>query len=444
MRLFIKQLAFVFTLSLFIGQSHITAEILTGPMLAHVDMREATVWVQLDSPAEVTITYGENGKSANSYRTTPVATNPTSNIAILKLDQVEPGKTYSYSIQQDGQTVSQPYTFRTPQLYKDRTPPPDFKFAVGGAHYHVQEGFEPPYQILGSSYTVFDSILQSKPQFMIWAGNTMHLRDSDWTTKAGYIKRHTHARQVPQLAKLLSAIPHYGTWGATDYSPIESGKNYSYRQYAQESFEEFWPRPVKINQLDGIATRFRYADVDFFILDVRSDRNLHPKSDQQPVIIGEEQTQWLRHELATSDATFKIIVSGAPMLNPSKKLPNISYTHVQQSRFLEVLREAEIPGLMFISGGKYFGELTKLVHANSYNLYDLTVGPLTAEPETKTQELNYFRSPGTSTFDRHFALLEVYGPEDDRHLTIRIKGIAGDELWNRTIKAKMLQPSASN
>ena len=40
-----------------------------------------------------------------------------------------------------------------------------------------------------------------------------------------------------------------------------------------------------------------------------------------------------------------------------------------------MLRDARIAGLFFISGGKSYGELTRLVHANSYNLYDLTLGP---------------------------------------------------------------------
>ena len=108
---------------------------------------------------------------------------------------------------------------------------------------------------------------------------------------------------------------------------------------------------------------------------------------------------------------------------------------------LQMLRDARIAGLFFISGGKSYGELTRLVHANSYNLYDLTLGPLTANPGNNEDELNFFRQPGSSTFERHFAIIEFAGPEEERRLTIRIMSIEGKELWSRSISASSLQPA---
>ena len=51
---------------------------------------------------------------------------------------------------------------------------------------------------------------------MIWAGNTAHLRKSDWTTQSGYLKRYAMARSIPDLQPLLQSIPHYATWGGQD------------------------------------------------------------------------------------------------------------------------------------------------------------------------------------------------------------------------------------
>jgi alkaline phosphatase D len=106
-----------------------------------------------------------------------------------------------------------------------------------------------------------------------------------------------------------------------------------------------------------------------------------------------------------------------------------------------MLRTERISGLIFLSGGKPYGELTRLVHANSYNLYDLTLGPMTASPSNEQEELNFFRMPGSSTFERHFALIDFKGPEENRLLTIRVMNVEGQELWSRTIPAKDLQPS---
>ena len=70
-------------------------------------------------------------------------------------------------------------------------------------------------------------------------------------------------------------------------------------------------------QLEGVATRFRYADVDFFMLDVRSYRNDTPNGSTRVQILGKEQIHWLRQALIQSTASFKVIIAGAPILNPA-------------------------------------------------------------------------------------------------------------------------------
>jgi alkaline phosphatase D len=214
----------------------------------------------------------------------------------------------------------------------------------------------------------------------------------------------------------------------------------AYRKVAESSFKAYWPRPVVVSQLEGVATQFRYADVDFFVLDVRSYRNDTPISSSSPQILGKDQIEWLRQALIHSEATFKIIIGGAPILNPANSRSNLSYAEREHNELLQMLRDARIAGLFFISGGKSYGELTRLVHANSYNLYDLTLGPLTANPGNNEEELNFFRQPGTSTFERHFALIEFGGSEENRKLTIRVMSVEGKELWSRSISANSLQP----
>ena len=146
-------------------------------------------------------------------------------------------------------------------------------------------------------------------------------------------------------------------------------------------------------------------------------------------------------ELLRSTATFKIIASGAPILNPAKSPTNLSFANREHTEFLQMFRDEDISGLVFLSGGKYYGEMTRVVHAHSYNLFDLTVGPLTAKPRDNRDELNFFRVPGTSVFDRHFAQLEFSGPEGDRILKINVIESDGTLLWARTIEAKNLRQS---
>lgn len=424
--------------------TQLQAGLINGPMLGHVDLREATVWVQTDTPSTIRISYKEDG-AATPIWTQPVETNPKlENTATLRLRKVEPGRHYQYKVEINGELSNDTASFKSPSFYHGRTPPPDIRIAIGGAHYVTEEGFEPPYQTLGGGYGIFSKIADSKPDLMLWLGNTAHLRQSDWASKSGILKRYTHARSVPELAPLLANVPNYAVWGNSDYSFESAGRHYTYRQHAEDSFRAFWPAPAEVNALEGIATRFRRADVDFFVLDVRSYRNDSPDSTAIPEILGEAQVEWLRQEIIRSTATFKFIIAGSPILNPADNKENLSYADTEHTALLQMLRDERISGLFFLSGGKYYGELTRLVHANSYNLHDLTVGPLTANPGDNSKELNFFRMPGSSTFERQFALIDVTGPEDGRILTVRTISMEGKELWAREINQSQLQPADEN
>lgn len=416
--------------------SALCADIIAGPMLANLEMREATIWVQTDAPAIVRVKY--QNKEKKVWWSLPTETNPKlANTATIKLHQIEPSQSYQYRIEVDGKMTQLGGNFKSPDFYHERTPPPDIRIAVGGTHYALQENYEPPYQILGGGYSIFETILKNKPDYMIWTGNTAHLRESDWTTQSGYLKRYSTARAVPELQALLANVPHVATWARHDYAPKNVGKHYANREFAEQAFKAFWPLPTKIPGLPGIMTRFRYSDVDFILLDVRSHRINSVKSDSFPKILGDEQIEWLRQELIASTATFKVVIAGAPILNPAENPANLSAANYEQNKLLEMLRSEQISGLFFISGGKSNGELTRLVHANSYNIYDLTLGPLTAVP-SESNELNFFRMPGTNTLERQFALIDFEGPENDRQIRIRVMNLEGKEIWSRVIKADQL------
>lgn len=433
----LQRLSIVCLSLLLFGTTHsFCADIVAGPMLANLEMREATIWVQTDAPAKVRVQYRDSEK--REHWSLPIETDPAlANTAALKLGEIEPGRQYRYAVEINGKLTQKGGNFKAPDFYHERTPPPDLRIAVGGAHYAIEENYEPPYQILGGGYSIFNTILKNEPQYMIWTGDTAHLRESDWTSQSGYLKRFSTARSVPELQALLANVPNIATWAQYDYSPKNVGKYYAHREFAETAFRAFWPMPTNMPGLPGIMTRFRSSDVDFIILDVRSHRINSVKSDSFPKILGDEQIEWLRQELLASTATFKVVIAGAPILNPAENPANLSAANYEQNKLLEMLRSERIPGLFFISGGKRNGELTRLVHANSYNIYDLTVGPLTAIP-AESDELNFFRMPGTNTLERQFALIDFEGPENDRQIRIRVMNVEGKEIWSRVVKASQL------
>ena len=50
------------------------------------------------------------------------------------------------------------------------------------------------------------------PDFMLWLGDNTYLRESDWNSRTGFIKRYPHTRALSELQPLLASTHHYATW----------------------------------------------------------------------------------------------------------------------------------------------------------------------------------------------------------------------------------------
>ena len=151
--------------------------------------------------------------------------------------------------------------------------------------------------------------------------------------------------------QLLAEIPNLGIWSYSDYGLANAGKEMSYKQIAQEAFSVFWPKTKLVAHQNALCYTHKISDVEFFFLDTQSQRKTNVSVAAQSAILGQEQIEWLKDALLTSTANFKIIVSGAPILNPSKTEKNLSYAENEKQTLIGLLKNYKIPGLFFISGG---------------------------------------------------------------------------------------------
>lgn len=410
-----------------------------GPMLSDLTFREAQIWTQTEYPATVSIHYFENSNPEKKFITPKIETTEASGCtANFVLTKIEPNRSYTYAIEIDGKLSLETYTFNSLNYYYEKEPPHDVKIAILGAHYAVEPEFEPPYRKLGGGYSIFQRVYETQPDLVLWAGNTAHLRKSDIDSQNGYFKRYSYARSFIQPKELLAQIPNLGIWSYNDYSISTAGKEMPLKHTAQTAFSTFWPKATLVAHQKAFCYTHKISDVEFFFLDVQSQRKTNPSVDSKAVILGEEQIEWLKDALLTSTANFKIIISGAPILNPSKEEKNLSFAENEKQYLLGLLKKYKIPGLFFISGGSYKGELTRMLHSAHYNFFDLTVGPSTAMPLVEDSELNFYRIPGTHTFEQQYTILEIKGAEEDRLLEMQIFSLAGLKLWSRTIRASEL------
>jgi len=139
----------------------------------------------------------------------------------------------------------------------------------------------------------------------------------------------------------------------------------------------------------NLYSKFRVGNTDFFLLDTRSQRTLHDKSnlaDPETSMIGEEQKQWLFEQLRSSDADFVFIISsvnlavphdngawyGQGLAGPSKDDGWTAHLH-ERDELLDVVTSLGKP-VFFLTGDLHKSFVARIAPG----IYDIASGPHTS------------------------------------------------------------------
>jgi alkaline phosphatase D len=391
----------------------------------------------------VKFAYWEKGSPTKKSFTQEVTTlKDEAFTARLVADAVEPGKKYEYELYINNQKVSRPYPleFQTQVLWAFRTDPPAIKFAAGSCFYVNDTPYDRPGKPYGSNYEIFTKIYEQKPDFMLWLGDNIYLREPDWGTKTGILYRYTHTRSLSEIQPLLGSVHHYAIWDDHDYGTNDSDKSYPNKELTLEAFKLFWGNlnyGVGNSQNKGIQGSFVWGDLQFFLLDDRFFRTANQNVASQRAILGEEQVEWLINALASSQASFKIIAVGGQFLSDSKVKENFINFPEERQRIIDAIQKNKITGVIFLTGDRHFTELSK--SNTTPPIYDLTVSPLTSGAYNPEKEQNTLRVPNTLVTEHNFAIIEVTGKRKERVMTIKIHNKDGKELWKQEIREVDLQ-----
>lgn len=416
-------------------------EIIAGPMLGHVDFREANIWIATQGAGTVELDYWKEGTPTRIKRQITIPEDLYHN-AVFTFANLEPGTTYRYQLKVPGKnkwnvypSTDSAYAFTTETLWQYRTDPPNFSFALGSCAFINDSIYDRPGKPYGKNYTIFNTIREQKPSMMLWMGDNIYLREVDFESKQGIIYRYMHARSIPSLATLLHTCPNYAIWDDHDYGPNDSNKSYVHKDWTHEAFTRFWANPSYGGPAtgEGITTHFAMNDVEFFMLDNRYHRTPENTFGIAPTILGKEQIEWLITALKTSKASYKFIVMGGQFLNTAAKFENYSMYPEERQYILEAIEKNNIKGVIFLTGDRHCTELSKLVLPNGIEVYDLTVSPLTSGAYDNTKEENTLRVDGTIVAEQNFGMITLSGPLKERQLTMTIYSSSGEKRWEKTI-----------
>lgn len=417
----------------------------SGPMVGHVDQREAKIWLQTTQPATVRIVYRDSASPSRMHTSQSVRTNASiANTVTITLDSVEPATTYLYDVYVNEIKFSLPYPtqFRTQPVWRWRpSGPANVRIAMGSCTYVNEERFDRPGTPYGSEYGIFTAIAAAAPDVMLWLGDNTYTREADWNSRSGFLHRYTHTRSLPEMQPLLARTANYAIWDDHDYGPNDGDRGYWGKNMSLEIFNAFWANPsAGVMDKPGITTSFEIADAQFFLLDDRYYRAPNDRVDGERTILGEHQVQWLIDALATSNATFKFVCVGSQFLTDNLRKECFSRMPEERQRIIDEITTNKIKGVVFLTGDIHATELSKLDRPGTYPLYEFTCSSLTAGSNKGiAEQSNAYRVAGTEYGLHNFGIATIRGPEKERTLTLTVHDVNGNTVWTRDIKASELR-----
>jgi alkaline phosphatase D len=203
----------------------------------------------------------------------------------------------------------------------------------------------------------------------------------------------TDTRSTPPYTPGVHLMP-IGLQAFLDYNPVAIAENTPRRLYRSLR----WGKNVELFVLD---TR-QYRDPNF-----AEDTDAHPKT-----MLGREQLTWLKEKLATSDATWKVVVSSVPMSIPTG-FPAANgrdgWANFDQSTGYE--RELlDLLGFMHSHGIRNSVWITTDVHfAEAFRYVPFAADPAFAVYELATGPMNAGIFP-TADFDTTLNPGKLFGP----------------------------------
>ena len=443
-----KKYVFWLFIGLLAWQTKAQSIINAGPMRGHTSMTEVNLWIQTTRPAKVKFAYYPKGKPAAKQFTMQRKTRKEdAYIYEVKLTNLKRGTTYVYEVYINGkkQSFDYPLNFTTQDIWRWHKPPKDFSFAFGSGAYINDPAWDRKGSPYGGHYRIYESIADKHPDFMIWGGDNIYLRQGEWNSRERIIYRYTHDRAIPEMQRLLASTAHYAILDDHDFGPNDSDGSFWNKNTAIEVFDMFWANPsVGVGNIRGAITQFSWYDADFFLLDNRYHRDANDlETKEHKTILGKQQLEWLKNALAASRARFKFVVMGGQFLNTARRFETYS-NHgfdLERAEIIHYIYKQGIKNVIILTGDRHESEISVYNPSNGDPvLFDLTVSPFTSGPNTHAlQEKNHLRIPGSVIMERNFGIISVKGQKNDRHVEITFYNQDGKKIYSYRLDFKKPQ-----
>lgn len=353
-----------------------------GPIVGAVSDREATVWFrgQLSSSKKYTVKVAPSLKELKDGGVTKLGKNArVSNVNISGPDStfksvltdLLPSTTYYVNIF-SGDTAQ----LTTPTRFKTFASPgtdAEFKMII-----LTDFGTSSPIQNPSSpNAKTFASVDQEVPKadLIFLGGDLWHtnlasksISKSDFRQKNRDMFKSIYslgssAGPYDDFVKYI--LPNYSLMHVYDDHDLghnNANKDFAWKEATLAVLNEYFP--TYKTSPNGAWQKGTYGNVDFFILDTRSqrDNNNDPDNSDKSMLDGNNlgqdgQLAWLFDSLKSSKAKWKILFSGSPFNPTGIKMDSWSGFKSERKKILDFITTNSIKGVVIISGDEHMGAI---------------------------------------------------------------------------------------
>jgi alkaline phosphatase D len=376
-----KKSYFLATLILLIANVANTQAITAGPMLGHVTESTAIVWAQVNAGADVTATAIQvdvriPGKLVSQrlagfvkFHFSGLVPNRPTHIRL------------SATAKETGSTETHDLLFTTPK-------PPEsagtLRIAFGSCSQDSRRPYAPVFEAMNAEQPDMALFIGDNTYFVVGDGNWSTSGPiGDWNSEEQMISRHMRTRTNPYLQRLLRSVPSYAIWDDHDFGPNNSDRELESKDQALDIFKAVWANPgYGTEKTPGIYSKFRRGPADIFLMDDRYHKYVKTKThpnvrEDEAVIWGDEQLDWLLDELRRSKAPFKVIANGTQLIGQDgrgeghfNEAPN------EIAKLLDFLKKHKIGGVIILSGDRHHTEVMRLDQDGAPAIIEFTSSPM--------------------------------------------------------------------
>ena len=313
-----------------------------GPMVGAVTSDEITIWGRLSGAFTGEIEYDTSIDFTQPSSLMLSATKENDYTLKWTLKGLQPDTRYYYRFKVEGKRPR--YQRGLLPFYSETAPAEGSK-----TRFRIAFGSCPRYQ-LDREQGIWSTILQSQPDLFFWLGDNIYGDSLDPDILAEEYRRQ---RDVATLQPMIQTVPQLAVWDDHDFGLNDYDRRHPRKAEALEVFEHYWANPAYgLPDVPGVFFEYSYGGVDFFFLDCRYYRDPNKEPDHPgKTLLGKAQLEWLQEALQSSEAPFKVLISGSGW--SKGKGPGgdswASYLHERDALF-DFIRDNQINGVSCFRG----------------------------------------------------------------------------------------------